>query len=168
MQYSDNTANVQSYTSGEVIAMTYDIRAPHTGSANVSIVDTSTNTVISGPLISWDVFASNSVTIPANETSFSITMPDLAGKCTTAGDCVIQHYWNSPSAGQTYESCVDFTIGGSSSGSSSAAASSAAVSKHHRVLFACTMSTDNPDSTGDIRRSCNQRRRYNQQGVRYY
>jgi predicted carbohydrate-binding protein with CBM5 and CBM33 domain len=134
-QFSDNSANVQSYTTGQTVDMKFDIRAPHTGTANVSVVDTSTNTVIGDALASWSVFASNSGGDTSNQTSFSITIPDLGGKCTTAGDCVIQHYWNSDSAGQTYESCVDFTVGGSSSSSSSssgssssAAASSAAVS----------------------------------------
>ncbi|KAK9422649.1 hypothetical protein SUNI508_00512 [Seiridium unicorne] len=125
-QFSDNSDNVQSYTEGEVVDMTFDIRAPHTGTANVSIVDTATNTVIGDELAYWSVFASNSQADAANETSFSITIPTLDGKCATAGECVIQHYWNSDSAGQTYESCIDFTVGGSSSGdsSSSAAASS--------------------------------------------
>lgn len=131
MQFADNEDNVQSYTTGETVAMTYEIRAPHTGYANVSIVDTATNTVIGDTLQSWSVFASNAGGDTSNQTSFSITIPDLSGKCTTAGECVIQHYWNSESAGQTYESCVDFTVGGSSSsssGSSSSAAASAAVS----------------------------------------
>ncbi|KAK6194157.1 hypothetical protein LQW54_011730 [Pestalotiopsis sp. IQ-011] len=125
MQYDDNTANVQSYAVGDSVAITYDIRAPHTGTANVSIVDTSSNTVIGDTLAYWSVFASNSQATSANETSFSITIPDLGGKCTTGGECVIQHYWDSESAGQTYESCVDFTVGGSSSGSSASASTTA-------------------------------------------
>ncbi|KAI4603460.1 hypothetical protein KJ359_003270 [Pestalotiopsis sp. 9143b] len=125
MQYDDNTANVQSYAVGDSVAITYDIRAPHTGTANVSIVDTSSNTVIGDTLAYWSVFASNSQASAANETSFSITIPDLGGKCTTGGECVIQHYWDSESAGQTYESCIDFTVGGSSSGSSASASTTA-------------------------------------------
>lgn len=125
MQYADNTANVQSYSTGEEVAITYDVRAPHTGTANVSIVDTATNTVIGDQLAYWSVFASNSQAMAANETAFSITIPDLAGKCTTAGECVIQHWWDSESAGQTYESCIDFTVGGS--GSDSGSSSSAVV-----------------------------------------
>lgn len=30
-----------------------------------------------------------------------------------AGDCVLQWWWDSPESKQTYESCVDFTMGGS-------------------------------------------------------
>ncbi|KAF7515929.1 hypothetical protein G7054_g14371 [Neopestalotiopsis clavispora] len=126
MQYSDNTANLQSYSTGDVVDITYDIRAPHTGTANVSIVDTASNTIIGDILASWDVFASNSQASAANETSFSITIPDLGGKCTTGGECVIQHYWDSQSAGQTYESCIDFTVGGSSSGDSGSASTTTA------------------------------------------
>ncbi|KAF2020179.1 hypothetical protein BU24DRAFT_312724, partial [Aaosphaeria arxii CBS 175.79] len=111
----DNKANVQSYTAGEVISMKVEIRAPHTGTANVSIVETSSNTVIGQPLISWDSYASNSAPIPADQTSFDITMPsDLGSKCSTAGDCVIQWYWDARSIDQTYEACIDFTLGGGS------------------------------------------------------
>ena len=141
---ADNTANVQSFSAGQVVPMTFDVRAPHTGVANVSVVDTATNTVIGQPLISWDVFASNSAPIPANETSFSVKIPDLAGKCTTAGECVIQHFWDAASINQTYESCIDFTVGGtgSSSGTSGssvgAAASSAAVLQTSAVAVGVT------------------------------
>ncbi|KXX73775.1 hypothetical protein MMYC01_209451 [Madurella mycetomatis] len=41
-------------------------------------------------------------------TKFSITMPELEGKCTEPGACVIQWYWLGQ--GQTYESCIDFTV----------------------------------------------------------
>lgn len=125
-KYADNTANVQSYTAGQVVDMTFDVRAPHTGYANVSIVSTATNSIIGDMLLVYSDFADNSKTIPANETSFSITIPsDLGDTCSTAGACVIQHYWNAESINQTYESCIDFTVGGSgsSSGSSSSAAS---------------------------------------------
>lgn len=122
---ADNT-NVQSFSVGQVVPITFDVRAPHTGTANVSVVDTASNSVIGEPLATYSVFASNSATIPANETSFSVTIPDLGGKCTTAGDCVIQHFWNAASINQTYESCIDFTVGGTGS-SSGATVSSASV-----------------------------------------
>ncbi|KAF4635989.1 hypothetical protein G7Y89_g2115 [Cudoniella acicularis] len=126
-KYADNTANVQSWTAGQVVAFKFDVKAPHTGTANISIVNTATNTIIGSPLLYYSDFADNSRTIPANETSFSITVPsDLGDTCSTAGACVVQHYWNAASIDQTYESCVDFTVGGSgsSSGSSSTAATS--------------------------------------------
>ncbi|KAI1339961.1 chitin binding domain-containing protein [Xylariaceae sp. FL0016] len=136
-KFADNSANVQSYTAGQVVPITVDIRAPHTGVANVSIVQTSSNTVIGDSLISWDVYASNSATIPENQTSFDITIPsDLGSQCATAGDCVIQWFWNAESIDQTYESCIDFTVGGSgsdsgpgSSASTTAAAANSSASK---------------------------------------
>lgn len=124
---ADNKDNIYSYTAGQTIDFKVDIRAPHTGVANVSVVDTATNTAIGDPLISWSVYASTATGVKANETSFSVTMPnDLGSKCSTAGDCVLQWYWYAESIDQTYESCIDFTLGGSgsSSGSSSSGSSS--------------------------------------------
>lgn len=121
-KFADNKDNVYSYKAGQTVDFTVDIRAPHTGVANVSVVDTSSNSVIGSPLISWSVYASTATGVTSNETDFSVTMPDdLGDKCSTAGDCVLQWYWYAESIDQTYESCVDFTIGGSgsSSGSSS-------------------------------------------------
>jgi hypothetical protein len=112
-QFPDNSANIQAFTPGQVVPMTIKIGAPHTGTANVSIVDTKANAVIGDQLIYFADYASNSHTIPANNTQFDITMPtDLGGKCAQAGDCVIQWFWDAPEAKQTYESCVDFTMSG--------------------------------------------------------
>ena len=78
-------------------------RSP-SGNANVSIVDTTSNTVIGDALISWDVYASTATGVTADQTNFDITIPeDLGGKCTTAGDCVIQWFWDAPEIDQTYE-----------------------------------------------------------------
>jgi predicted carbohydrate-binding protein with CBM5 and CBM33 domain len=119
--FEDNKANVQTFSPGQKIQMTIKIGAPHTGTANVSIVDTKANAVIGDQLIYFSDYASNSHPIPANNTNFEITMPtDLGGKCTQAGDCVIQWFWNAPEAKQTYESCVDFTMSGSGTASSAA------------------------------------------------
>ena len=125
-KFADNTANVQSWTAGQTVPFTFDVRAPHTGTANVSIVNTATNTIIGEPLLTYADFADNAKSIPANETSFSITIPsDLGDTCATAGACVVQHYWNAASINQTYESCVDFTVGGSGAGASAGSSSSA-------------------------------------------
>lgn len=118
-KFDDNKANVQSFTAGQVVPITVDIRAPHEGTANVSVVKTSSNAVIGEPLISWDVYASNSAPIPNDQKNFDITIPsDLGSECATAGDCVIQWFWDARSIDQTYEACIDFTVGGSGSGSS--------------------------------------------------
>lgn len=110
LQIADNMANVQKFTAGQVVDMKVDIRAPHTGSANVSVINLMTNTIIGEPMMEWDVYASNEKGVTANNTEFSITMPDVAADCGTAGACAVQWWWDSPSAKQTYMSCVDFTM----------------------------------------------------------
>lgn len=143
-KFADNKDNIYSYTAGQTIDFKVDIRAPHTGVANVSVVDTATNTAIGDPLISWSVYASTATGVKANETSFSVTMPnDLGSKCSTAGDCVLQWYWYAESIDQTYESCIDFTLGGSgsSSGSSSSGSSSSGSSGSSSAAAPATSSS---------------------------
>ncbi|CAG8167738.1 unnamed protein product [Penicillium nalgiovense] len=113
-KFADNKENVQSYKAGQKVDFTVDIRAPHTGVANVSVVDTASNKVIGKPLISWDEYASTATGVTDDQENFSVTIPeDLGSQCATAGDCVLQWYWFAESIDQTYESCVDFTLGGS-------------------------------------------------------
>lgn len=109
-QFADNMANIQNYTAGQVVPIKVDIQAKHTGTANVSVVDTRSNSVIGNKMIFFPVYASTATEIPENQTSFNITMPDVAEQCGTAGDCVIQWWWDSKEADQTYMSCVDFTM----------------------------------------------------------
>ncbi|EKD20841.1 uncharacterized protein L3040_000945 [Drepanopeziza brunnea f. sp. 'multigermtubi'] len=114
-QFADNSANVQTYTAGQEVPMTFNIAAPHTGPANVSIVHVPTGTLIGDPLITWAEYASNAVGPKADQRDFTVTIPsDLGNQCATAGDCVLQHWWDARSVDQTYESCVDFTVGGGS------------------------------------------------------
>lgn len=128
-QFADATSDsIQSYSAGQTIAMTAVIAAPHTGVANVSVINLAENTVIDN-LLSWDVYASTATGVTANETSFSVTMPDtLPDACSTAGGCALQWWWDARSVDQTYMSCVDFTFGSGSSSSSSSGSSSAAAS----------------------------------------
>ena len=88
LAFADNTANVQPFTAGQIVPITVDIRAKHTGTANVSVVATLSNTMISDELVYFSVYASTATNLPANQTSFSITMPDVSSQCGTAGDCV--------------------------------------------------------------------------------
>lgn len=112
-QFGDNQDGVQSYALGQTIDFQVTIAAPHTGFANVSIVKTSSNSMIGEPLIEFSNYASNNG-VDANNTAFSVTLPgSLGDDCTTAGDCVLQWYWDAPDIDQTYESCVDFTVSGS-------------------------------------------------------
>lgn len=108
-QFADNAANVQAYKPGDQVDLEVYIRIPHKGYANVSVVDTAANKVIGTPLVSWaDNYAATNRP-PADQTKFSVKVPELpAGQCTTAGSCVIQWHWFG--AGQTYQSCIDFTV----------------------------------------------------------
>ncbi|KAI1331058.1 hypothetical protein F5Y16DRAFT_395496 [Xylariaceae sp. FL0255] len=132
LQFADNTANVQVWEAGEVVPVTVNITIPHLGYANVSIVDTRTNEIItpageageggdeeSGFLVNWPSGYADEVeyyagTLPKNQTAFNVTIPTTLGdRCATAGDCVLQWWWYGTGAKQTYESCVDFTVAAS-------------------------------------------------------
>ncbi|KAF5860810.1 hypothetical protein ETB97_001030 [Aspergillus alliaceus] len=146
-KFEDNKDNVFQYTPGQTVKFHAEIRAPHTGSANVSIVDTASNTVIGKPLKDFgDQYASNSSPIKDTDENFSITLPsDLGDKCSEAGACVLQWYWFAKDIDQTYESCIDFTMSGSGSGSGSSgsSASSAASTTATGVTVTSTPKTGN-------------------------
>ncbi|CBF88802.1 hypothetical protein AN0778.2 [Aspergillus nidulans FGSC A4] len=148
-QFDDNTDNVQSYTAGETVDFVIDIVAPHSGVANVSVVDTASNSVIGSALKSWDVYASTETGVTEDETNFSITIPDnLGSQCSEAGACVLQWYWYAESIDQTYESCVDFTVGGSGNGSgSSGSSSSSAAAPSSTSPAAASTSTSTTEAT---------------------
>jgi len=111
LQAADNLANVQNYTVGEKVSFEIYLRIKHYGTANVSVVDTKSNTIVGKQLLYWSDYADERLTtMPANNTKFDVVIPDLGGKCTTAGECVLQWWWYGTGAKQTYESCVDFTI----------------------------------------------------------
>jgi len=130
-QFADNGANVQTYARGEKVPMRVDIRAPHTGYANVSIVDTASNSVVGTALRSWKSYASTATGVGAGETAFDITVPaDLDG-CSSPGDCVIQWFWYSPpGVDQTYEGCIDFVVAGSAATSKKPPATTTTVPKY--------------------------------------
>lgn len=66
------------------------IRIKHAGTANVSIVDTKSNTIVGSQLLYWSDYANEKLpALPANNSAFSVTLPtDFGGKCATAGECV--------------------------------------------------------------------------------
>jgi hypothetical protein len=111
-QFADNRNKVQNFTAGQVINFKADIPIPHEGPANVSIIDTKTNTAIGEPLITFASYADEKLAkLPANNTNFNVTMPaDLGTSCQVAGECVMQWFWFGTSAQQTYENCVDFVM----------------------------------------------------------
>ncbi|KAM0280651.1 hypothetical protein ACHAQH_003959 [Verticillium albo-atrum] len=116
-KFEDNpAANIQSYSPGETINMLVNIGAPHTGIANVSVVDTTTNSIVGTPMIEFTNYASTRTGVAANNTDFSFDLPaTLPAECATAGNCVLQWWWDSDEAGQTYMSCIDFTTSGGGS-----------------------------------------------------
>ncbi len=93
IQFDDNRANVQIYTPGQSVEMKVRLTIPHDGSANVSVVDTKSNKMIGDMLKLWPSGYANegmyyALTLPANNTDFSVTMPDVSKECATAGACV--------------------------------------------------------------------------------
>lgn len=91
--FEDNVQNVQTYSPGQQIRMQATLPIPHAGPMNVSIIDTSTNTAISDPLISFDNYADETLPqLPANNTDFMVTMPTnlAADACTQQGQCTMQ------------------------------------------------------------------------------
>lgn len=116
--FADNAQNVQRYVPGQVVNMTVALPIPHEGPANVSIVQTSTNTIVGDMLLFFASYADESLAeLPANNTAFAVTMPTgaagaaAAAACARPGDCVLQWWWFGTGAQQTYESCVDFVLG---------------------------------------------------------
>ncbi|CAI6332605.1 unnamed protein product [Periconia digitata] len=111
-QFEDNVNNVQSFAPGEKVAFKAQLPIPHEGPANVSIIDTATNTAVGQPLLVFDSYADeNLAKLPANNTAFSVTMPtNLGAACQTPGECTMQWFWFGTSAQQTYENCVDFAM----------------------------------------------------------
>ncbi|KAL8348922.1 hypothetical protein RB601_002173 [Gaeumannomyces tritici] len=118
--FSDNNKpeRIQKFSPGQKVDFNVAITAPHSGICNVSVVDTTSNSIIGTPLIEFDNYASTKTGVAKNNTNFSVTMPaSLPEKCGTAGACVLQWFWDSPiEAKQTYISCVDFAFSGAGSG----------------------------------------------------
>ncbi|EME41735.1 hypothetical protein DOTSEDRAFT_111083, partial [Dothistroma septosporum NZE10] len=118
MKYADNTANIQTYTAGQEVPLYFQIVAPHSGVANVSVIDLKTDagTLIGEPMVKWEEYAMTSTPMKAAWQNFTIKMPtDLGSKCADKGACAIQMHWNAASVDQTYQSCIDFTMAGSAS-----------------------------------------------------
>jgi len=100
------------------LSMQVEIRAPHDGYANVSVVNTATDSIIGEPMIQWanPTYASSATGPVAGQSSFDVTLP-TAGMdvCAEAGNCVLQWFWSSPAVDQTYEACADFVTSGAAS-----------------------------------------------------
>lgn len=149
-QFADATSDtIQTFTPGQTIDFAVTIAAPHTGVANVSVINLAENSVIA-EIDSWSVYASTATGVTTNETSFSGTLPStLPDACATQGGCALQWWWDARSVDQTYMTCVDFVTGSSSSsssssssaGSSSSAAASVAASSAAPVASSSSSSS---------------------------
>jgi len=115
-------APYQIYHASTTVHIEYFFLAKHPGRANISVVDTATATIIE-TLKSWDgkelhgqgLLAYGELrTIdgaPDWQTKIDMVMPDLKGRCSVPGECVIQHWWwgdLSPQIDQVFQSCIDF------------------------------------------------------------
>lgn len=120
-QYEDHIGH-HVWPPGHQVYFEYYIAAPHPGRANYSIVHTSTNTILH-TLHSWNgqllhsegklAFAEKTTAqgAPDSQTKVWLEIPDLGGRCTSKGECVVQFWWwgdLSAQRDQIYESCVDF------------------------------------------------------------
>jgi hypothetical protein len=104
-------SNVHNYTPGQSVSLYHQIVAPHTGTANVSIVKVPDNKILAADLKKWDTYASTSTPIESSQENFTITIPKTLGStCASAGHCVIQMHWDAASINQTYQSCIDITV----------------------------------------------------------
>lgn len=166
-QFDDATADsIQSFTAGQKVPFVVDIAAPHTGVANVSVVDLAANSVIGDALISWDSYASTETGVQDSDENFSVTIPsDLPSTCSEKGGCALQWWWDARSIDQTYISCVDFVVGGASgsSGSSSGSASSSSAAPAATSAAATTSVDANaaaaaPTEAADDSSACTKRK----------
>lgn len=73
----------------------------------MSVVDMATNTVIGQPLFAWPEKYAASSNLPANQTKFSVTVPELKGKCATPGQCVGYPYPSYHSHTHRKHMCAD-------------------------------------------------------------
>lgn len=167
-QFDDATADsIQSFTAGQKVPFVVDVAAPHTGVANVSVVDLGANAVIGDALISWDSYASTEKGVQPGDENFSVTIPsDLPATCSEKGGCALQWWWDARSIDQTYISCVDFVVGGASgssgsssgSGSASSAAAPAASSAPATTSVAANAAAAAPTEAADDSSACTKRK----------
>jgi hypothetical protein len=150
MQFDDNKANIQALTAGQKLKMEVNIAAPHTGVANVSIVENTSGSIIGEPLITFKDYASTATGIKDDQENFEVTIPsDIGSKCAEEGACVLKWWWDARSVDQTYMACIDITVGGSgdSAPSSSAVISSTAAASSTAPATSAVAPTTNAAPT---------------------
>lgn len=92
LQFSDNSANVQTWKAGDVVPVKIWLRIPHEGIANVSIVSTKQNKQVGDFLKVWKkgyAPGKSENDVPLEQRQFNVTVPrGLETTCANAGDCV--------------------------------------------------------------------------------
>ena len=103
LQFADNADNVQVWHPGQVVNVRVRLAIPHDGRANVSLVETARNRIVSArnnsdsvggePLVVWPSGYANETlfygrALPKNNTDFNVTLPDVGDTCSKPGACV--------------------------------------------------------------------------------
>jgi hypothetical protein len=112
-------SNVTTLQPGKEFDVTWKIDAPHPGYMKLSILkpsEDSTGTITYKSyktLLNIEPFAEH-----GGEDSTTAKMPADVQGCEQPGDCVLQFYWHSDIADQTYPTCADIVVSGSGAGTS--------------------------------------------------
>ncbi|KAF4130665.1 Lytic polysaccharide mono-oxygenase [Phytophthora infestans] len=116
-------SNVTTLQPGKKFDVKWTIQAPHPGFMKLSILKPSedSNGVITykkyKTLLTIEPFAEN-----GGDGSTTAKMPANVKGCKSPGDCVLQFYWHSDIADQTYPTCADIIVPGSGASTPSAPA----------------------------------------------
>ncbi|KAL3670671.1 hypothetical protein V7S43_003861 [Phytophthora oleae] len=120
-------SNVTTLQPGKDFDVKWTIQAPHPGYMKLSILKPSEDAkgVITyksyKTLLNIEPFAEN-----GGDGSATAKMPANVEGCEKAGDCVLQFYWHSDIANQTYPTCSDIIVSGSGAGASATPSAPAA------------------------------------------
>ncbi|EGZ08682.1 hypothetical protein PHYSODRAFT_318648 [Phytophthora sojae] len=104
---------------GKEFDVKWTIQAPHPGFMKLSILkpsEDSTGTITYKgykQLLNIEPFAEH-----GGDGSTTAKMPADVSGCEKPGDCVLQFYWHSDIANQTYPTCADIVVSGSGAGTS--------------------------------------------------
>ncbi|KAG3198098.1 hypothetical protein PC128_g6309 [Phytophthora cactorum] len=123
----EESSNVTTIQPGKDFDVRWTIQAPHPGYMKLSILkpsEDSTGTITYKSyktLLNIEPFAEN-----GGDGSTTAKMPADVKGCEKAGDCVLQFYWHSDIANQTYPTCADIIVPGSGAGTSTTPSTPAA------------------------------------------
>uniref|UniRef100_H3H5L2 Chitin-binding type-4 domain-containing protein n=1 Tax=Phytophthora ramorum TaxID=164328 RepID=H3H5L2_PHYRM len=111
------TFNLQNGCRGADFDVKWNIEAPHPGFMKLSILKPSKDSKGKityksyKTLLNVEPFAEN-----GGQGSTTAKMPADVSGCEKPGDCVLQFYWHSDIAKQTYPTCADIVVSGSGGG----------------------------------------------------